>query len=208
MTARKRPRHPGAKATPEPRAGERHPSAQTTVVRLTDAAIDDLDALHRRDPQIVRAALAKMLILEKNPEAGEPLRGTLIGWRKIVVGDRDWRIVWSVTHDSSGTVIVDVAEVWAVGVRSDAEVYEEMRNRVAALDQGTPTAVALAEVVARFGKTAAAIDPTSEPTPEKLPDWLVTRLRQQVGLNDDQIASLSLEQAFDVWGEWSARPST
>lgn len=47
----------------------------------------------------------------------------MIGFRKLVAGDRDCRIVWRVTHDDSQRVVVDVAEVWAFGARSDAEVY-------------------------------------------------------------------------------------
>jgi mRNA interferase RelE/StbE len=95
------------------------------VVRLIDPAVDDLRALLRLDPQIVRWALKKLLLLERNPEAGKELHGSLIGWRKLTVSDRDWRIVWRVASDDTGTVIVDVAEVWAVGARADREVYEE-----------------------------------------------------------------------------------
>lgn len=38
--------------------------------------------VRKGDPQVVRWALKKCLLLEKNPEAGEQLRGALIGYRK------------------------------------------------------------------------------------------------------------------------------
>lgn len=70
------------------------------LVRLTEPAVDDLRELYRKDPQIVRWCFKKMLLLESSPEAGEPLVGGLIGFRKLVVGDRDWRIGggWTATR--------------------------------------------------------------------------------------------------------------
>lgn len=82
------------------------------------------------DLQVVRWALKKCLLLERDPEAGKEIRGGLIGFRKIVVGDRDRRVVWRVPHDETGRTVVDVAEVWAVGARSDAEDYDEVQARV------------------------------------------------------------------------------
>lgn len=67
-----------------------------------------------------------MLLLEADPLAGEPLLGSLIGYRKLVVGNRDWRIVWRAVTDQRGIVSVEIAEVWAVGARADSEVYSEM----------------------------------------------------------------------------------
>ncbi|MCW2132330.1 type II toxin-antitoxin system RelE family toxin [Arthrobacter sp. VKM Ac-2550] len=81
---------------------QQEPSAQehasTAVVRLTDDAIADLRRLQKKDPQIVRWAFKKMLLLERPAHAGEPLLGSLIGFRKLAVGDRDWRIVWRVNR--------------------------------------------------------------------------------------------------------------
>ena len=134
----------------------RHPDADHVVVRLIEPAFADLRALLRLDPQIVRWAVKKMLLLERNPEAGAQLHGTLIGWRKLTVSNRDWRIIWRVTSDKSGTVIVDVAEVWALGARAEGEVYEEMRSRVAKLPPA-PKTVALAEVIERLGKVGRAV---------------------------------------------------
>lgn len=60
----------------------------------------------RRDPQVVRAALKKCLMRERDPEAGKPLKEGRIGYRTLVVGDRDWRIIWRVTHEGNGSIIV------------------------------------------------------------------------------------------------------
>ncbi len=83
----------------------------STYVRFTDAAVEDLRTLQRRDPQIVRQVLKKCLLLERDPQAGDPLLGDLIGYRKLVVGNRDWRFVWRVNEDDSGGVSVDIAEI-------------------------------------------------------------------------------------------------
>lgn len=176
------------------------------MVRLTEPAFGDLQTLMRLDPQIVRWALKKMLLLERDPQAGEVLHGVLIGWRKLVVGDRGWRVVWRVTHDVAGVVVVDVAEVWAVSARSDQTVYKEMTSRVATLPS-SPATLALAEVVTRLGRLAQDLGGQPEPAPlEDLPDWLVERLLRQVRLPRDQVARMSLQEAVDAWTQWSSRP--
>lgn len=77
----------------------------------------DLDGSARR---IVATALRK---LEDDPHLrGQPLGhrsgGNLTTFRKLVVGDRAYRIVYRV--DPDGTVVV----VWVIGLRADAEAYE------------------------------------------------------------------------------------
>lgn len=182
----------------------RHPDAQYTVVRLTDPAVEDLVRLNRADPQVLRWALKKMLLLESDPEAGEPLLGDLIGWRKLTVSDRDWRIVWRSTYDAGGAVVVDVAEVWAAGARSDAEVYAEMSARVASLPD-SPSTTALADAIKRFA--VAGLAAREEPGAKKaLPVWLRSGLEKKVGLSADAVAELSLEEAVETWNAWIARP--
>ena len=110
---------------------KKHPEVPGCLVRLTGDAVEDLETLFKADPQIVRWALKKMIQIERDPNAGAPLLGGLIGYRKIAVGDRDWRVVWRVVQDDAGDFRVEVAEVWAVGYRKDNEVYEEIRQRVA-----------------------------------------------------------------------------
>lgn len=178
-------------------------------MRFTDPAFADLQRLARKgDPQVVRWALKKCLLLERNPEAGEELRGGLIGYRKLTVGDRDWRIAWRVTHDDTGRPVVDVAEVWAVGARSDSEVYAEMESRVATLS-ATPATVPLAEAIARLGKIGADIAARSD-EPESgsqpgVPDWLVQVLTAVVTMPRAEVDRLSEEQALEIWHAYTRR---
>lgn len=187
------------------RKGGRHAHARVTVVRLTEPAFTDLVSLNKTNPPALRWALKKLLLLEQNPEAGEPLRGALIGFRKLTVSNRTWRVVWRVTHDDTGTVIVDVAEVWAVGARSNDEVYAEMTRRVTEMPQ-SPITLALSEVVDRLGRSAAGIAPASEPVDVQLPQWLVDNLIHQAGMRSDQVQDLTLRQAVDLWTAWMSAP--
>lgn len=195
---------PPASRSGKPRSGGRHPQSQRVVVRLTEPAFDDLQALLRLDPQLVRQALKKMLLLERDPEAGEPLHGSLITYRKLVLGNRDRRLIWRVTHEADGTVYVDVAEVWAVGARSDSEVYDEMRTRVAQMPD-SPATLTLADVVERLGNAAQGVTPAVESRPESVPEWLIARLVASVGLLPEEAASLTRAEALSVWTAWMSR---
>jgi mRNA interferase RelE/StbE len=89
-------------------------------VVLTDDAREDLRDLDRSVQIQVLKALTK---LRDNPEQrGAPLgrRSTsnLTSFRKLVVGNRDYRIIYRVEAD--GTVVV----VWVIGRRADGEAYE------------------------------------------------------------------------------------
>ena len=188
------------------RRSGRHPDAEAVVVRLTDAALSDLQAMQRKgDPQVVRWALKKCLLLEQDPEAGAALRGNLVGFRKLVVGDRDWRIGWRVTHDDSGAIVVDVAEVWAFGARSDAEVYSEVQNRVAALE-GSPHTVPLAEALSALGKIAYGLEAAAEPDADGVPDWLVHTLTSVVKMPRQEVDRLTPAQAQQIWDAYISSP--
>ncbi|GAA1416018.1 hypothetical protein AUR04nite_29770 [Glutamicibacter uratoxydans] len=165
------------------------------VVRLTEDAVSDIHRLHKKDPSIVRAVFKKMLILERSPEAGEPLLGALVGFRKIVVGDRSWRIVWRVSEDPSGIPILDISEVWAVGARADSEVYEELVSRVERIGND-PKLRPLAEVLHEMGRLYETVEANTEPVRESsLPLWMITALRDQLDLPDSEISSVTEEQA-------------
>ncbi len=181
-----------------------HPESQRAVVRLTEDALSDLHRLIRKDPQIARWCLKKMLLLERNPHAGEALLGGLIGFRKLTVGNRDWRVIWRVAHDQVGAAIVEVAEVSAAGARPDAAVYEEMVDRVARL--GTDhRAIALTQVLESLGRVAAGIAAEPEPKLDPVPDWLVSRLVGKAGHTQDDVRRLTPEQAMQAWEEWISR---
>lgn len=152
-------------------------------------------------------ALKKMLLLETDPQAGEPLLGSLIGYRKLVVGNRDWRIIWRVTSDERGTMTIEVAEVWAVGARSDGEVYAEMTQRVASLGD-SPVRRSLAAILEELGSRAKGLEakPVVEP-PSRPEPWLVDRLVHTAGLDRDQVLAMTSEQAVDAWTEHITRRS-
>lgn len=174
-------------------------------VRLTEPAVDDLTRLVRLDPQIARQALKKMILLERDPKAGRPLLGALAGFRKLTVGDRHWRIVWRVTGDATGGEVVEIAEVWAAGARSDGEVYSEMNARVVQLPE-TPRTKALADVIHTIGKAAGAVTAARQRTSEPVPEWLVDRLVHTAGLNRERVVDMTPEEAMEAWEAFIVRP--
>lgn len=176
-------------------------------MRLMEPAFEDLQRILKRDPQVVRAALKKMMLLEQEPEAGQPPHGGLAGWRKLVVGNRRWRVIWRVSHEECGRVVVDVAEVWAVGARKDAEVYREMAERVASLPT-SPSTMALADVVERLARVGGVSISVPEPAAEVLPEWLTGNLTRVAGLPADTVAQMNLREAVDAWTEWMSRDSS
>lgn len=95
-------------------------------VRLTEDAREDLYDLDGAARVIVFKGLKK---LQTEPEKrgsqlGSKLSGNLTTFRKLVVGDRDYRIVYRV--DPDGSVVV----VWVIGRRSDDEVYHLAMSRL------------------------------------------------------------------------------
>lgn len=182
------------------------PEPTVHPVRFTAAAAADLAALHRRDPQIVRSVLAKVVLLERDPYAGRPLVGELIGWRKLVVGNRQWRIVWRVITEEDGSTGVEISEVWAVGAREDDAVYDEVRRRIAAMPD-SPQTRNLAELLARFGRSAPTAEAATEqdttpPRTEQVPGWLVDRLINKAALDRETVTAMSLDEAILRWEEW------
>lgn len=89
-------------------------------VELTTQAREDLIDLDGSQRTLVLKALKK---LETSPEQrGEPLgnraTGDLTGFRKLVVGNKQIRIIYRVEGD--GTICV----VWVIGQRVDGECYD------------------------------------------------------------------------------------
>ncbi len=178
---------------------QKHPDVPGCVVRLTNGALNDLRNLFKADPQIVRWALKKMIHLERDPNAGEPLLGGLIGYRKITVGDRDWRVVWRVEQDEVGDYLIEVAEVWAVGDRKDSEVYAEISQRITHAGS-TPKTQALSEVLELFTNQSRDLTATPQPvTPEPVPKWLTEALLYVVRIPAPRVERMSLDQAEKSW---------
>jgi mRNA interferase RelE/StbE len=89
-------------------------------VFLTEDAREDLRDLDNAARVVVVKAIAKLRL---EPEKrGQPLgsksAGDLTGLRKLVVGNRAYRIVYRVEADGS------VCIIWVIGRRADSEVYE------------------------------------------------------------------------------------
>jgi mRNA interferase RelE/StbE len=164
---------------------------------FTDDALDDL---RRIGPSAVPRVLKKLLILETNVEAGYPLGDELTGFRKLVVGNNTWRIVYRVRD---GTV--EICEVWAIGERADAEVYDAAVARVRAAAEARPHLLPLVDVMERLGKLAAAIEVVIPPSTQPVPDWLAERLVYTVGLPREVVAAMDLQRAVDTWAEYTSK---
>lgn len=120
-------------------------------VELIDEAVEDEDLVRYAATGTLPLFLKKLIRLEEvGEEAGRPLGGGLTGWRKIVVGDRDWRIIS--TMDTTGTT----ATVWVIGDRDDAACYAEASRRVEALGKDQPQATSLAAVMSRVSEAQRA----------------------------------------------------
>jgi mRNA interferase RelE/StbE len=98
-------------------------------VELVDDAFSDLERLNKTG-RIVDFLTKLVRIEEAGTKAGMPLghkerlRQNLTGWWKVVVGDRDWRIVFKEDEQTQ------VATILVIGERSDAECYAEAMRRL------------------------------------------------------------------------------
>ncbi|HZS02829.1 MAG TPA: type II toxin-antitoxin system RelE/ParE family toxin [Chloroflexota bacterium] len=114
-------------------------------VELTRQAAEDL--ARYAESGNLRAFLRKLVYLEAGgKDAGLPLGGSLSGWRKLVVGDRNWRIIYRMSADDT------VATVWVIGDRADAECYAEAQRRIQQLGRGRPEVESLAAVMLHLGE--------------------------------------------------------
>jgi len=112
-------------------------------VALTSDAREDVRDLDGHARKLVLKALKK---LEDDPgNRGAPLGsqdGNLTTFRKLVVGDRDYRIVFRVEPD--GNVVV----VWVIGKRADRECYDLAVSRLRTYTSDPDLAKELQELVA------------------------------------------------------------
>lgn len=100
-------------------------------VELLPEVLEDIAGL---DGSVQRTILKKLRQLANNPEQqGRPLGGGLTGFRELVVGDRQYRIVFQVLPDEN------VAVVWVIASRVDNECHELAKARLA-LHVGEPHA--------------------------------------------------------------------
>lgn len=91
-------------------------------VLLPPEAVEDLVELDRGSRKQAFKAIKK---LQQEPEKrGAPLGSELTTFRKLVVGNRQFRIVYRV--ESDGTVVV----VWVIASRVDSECYDLAMGRL------------------------------------------------------------------------------
>jgi mRNA interferase RelE/StbE len=77
-----------------------------------------------------------------------------------------------------------------------------MVRRVRTLPR-SPSALALLDVVERLGQVTGMPD---APEPDaSVPEWLLRRLVDRVGLGAEEARSMSLEEAVDAWATWTSR---
>lgn len=113
------------------------------AVKLLPEAADDVRRLDGSARRLVAQGLNK---LRTDPQLrGAPLgsraSGNLTGLRKLVVGNRTYRIVYDVRMD--GTVVI----VWVVGPRADSEVYEAAKTRIAQYEADPARRDVLAQIL-------------------------------------------------------------
>lgn len=112
-------------------------------VLLTNEAREDLRDLDGSARKIVAKALKKLE--DKPDQRGAPLAskgtGNLTTFRKLVVGDRQYRIVYRVEPD--GTVCV----VWVIATRTDAIVYDLAISRLKLYSERTELADGLMRLI-------------------------------------------------------------
>jgi mRNA interferase RelE/StbE len=118
-------------------------------VELINEAVRDLERY--AESGNLPLFLKKLLRLEAvGKDAGQPLGGALTRWRKIIVGDRDWRIIFTMNADET------VATAWVIGDRADAECYAEAQQRIRELQGKVPTVDTLAAVMFQITQSQRA----------------------------------------------------
>ena len=118
-------------------------------VELIDEAAEDL--VRYAETGNLPLFPKKVIRLEEvGKDPGLPLGRSLTGWRKMVVGDRNWRIIFTTNPEET------VATVWVIGDRDDAECYEAAQRRVRALGKAQPQAASLAAVMFQLSQMQKA----------------------------------------------------
>jgi len=96
-------------------------------VEFTDPALEDLNSFDNSSKQAILLGLRK---LESEPhKRGSILSGNLHPLRRLVVGKKRIRILFSVTPD------FETAEIFVIADRRDDEVYKIAADRLAKLDE-------------------------------------------------------------------------
>ena len=96
-------------------------------VEFTDPALEDLNGFDNISRQAIMLGLRK---LETEPQKrGRLLSGNLHPLRRLVVGKKRIRVIFSVTPD------FETSEIFVIADRRDDEVYEIAAQRLAKLEE-------------------------------------------------------------------------
>lgn len=91
-------------------------------VRLKRGAQEDLAKV---DGSLLSSIAKGLIKLQNAPDRrGEALRDELVGYRKLVIGSINFRIVYRYDREVDETVVV------AIGPRRDEEVYKLAKSRI------------------------------------------------------------------------------
>jgi mRNA interferase RelE/StbE len=114
---------------------------QQVTLRFLPEAVQDLrDARYSGRLHLI---FKKLRMIERDPSGvGLPLRHPLTMFRKVVLGDRTWRIVYRPAATPNGDGTTD-ATVWVIGDRADDACYEEAKVRLERLGNHPDASVAL-----------------------------------------------------------------
>lgn len=114
-------------------------------VSLTEDACADLEK-YRASGQF-KHFLAKLVRLEEEGvSVGLPLRDKLTSYRKIVVGNREWRIIFQANREETEAL------VWVIGDRGDDACYKLAVKRLEALGDKKPIAKSLAATLLQIAE--------------------------------------------------------
>lgn len=110
---------------------------------LTEDALQDLNRYSASGN--LKLFLKKLVRLEEEgPDVGRPLGQGLVNFRKIVVSDRDWRIIFSMNDNDT------VATIWVIGDPADAECYREAARRLEEAEKQRPQMTPLSTILLRL----------------------------------------------------------
>ena len=96
-------------------------------VEFTDQALEDLNGFDNSSRQTILLGLRKLQI--EPQKRGSILSGNLHPLRRLVVGKKRIRILYSVTPDS------ETSEIFVIADRRDDEVYKIAAERLAKLEE-------------------------------------------------------------------------
>ena len=162
-------------------------------IELLTESVQDIKKLHKKDPQISRLVLKKIIHIAKNPKAGNLLGGDLLNFRKITVGDNHWRIVWRVYESEKR---IEYSVIWGVGARSNQESYKTIKKRIAELGD-TPETLQLRNALELMNPKTVK-DRLNESKDESVED-IQQKLIEVAGMPADLASLLDLELAKAVW---------